>query len=157
MYIFEWAGGFCGVGPGVPSPRPRGGPEPQKPPARSNIYTCIVYHACAGPFWRMRQSILANAPVHLIECACLFWRMSRGIRVFRYSGIQVFGYSGIQVFRYSGIRRDSSKNSYLGKRFKRSGIRGGGAVFFTVSRHYYSPCEMFWCNAGLGRGKQTII
>ena len=52
------------------------GPTPQKPPPHSNIYTCRVYHACAGPFWRMRQSILANAPVHFIKCACLFWRMS---------------------------------------------------------------------------------
>ena len=52
------------------------GPTPQKPPAHSNIYTCIVYHACAGPFWRMRQSILSNAPIYFIECACLFWRMN---------------------------------------------------------------------------------
>ena len=59
-----------------PGPGPPGGPEPQKPPARMNICTCIVYHACAGPFWRMRQSILANAPIHFIECAYLFWRMS---------------------------------------------------------------------------------
>ena len=89
VYIFERAGGFCGSGPpGGAGP----GPTPQKPPAHSNIYTCIVYHACAGPFWRMRQSILANAPVHFIECACLFWRMS-------YSGIR------IQVFRYSGAWR----------------------------------------------------
>ena len=58
------------------------GPTPQKPPAHSNKYTCTVYHACAGPFWRMRQSILANAPVHFIECACLFWRMSYFVRCF---------------------------------------------------------------------------
>ena len=45
--------------------QPRGnGPEPQKPPARSNIKTCIVYHACTGPFWRTRQTILADAPIH---------------------------------------------------------------------------------------------
>ena len=54
----------------------------------------MVYHAFAGPFWRMRQFILANAPIHFIECAYLFWRKSRGIRVFRYSGIQVFRYPG---------------------------------------------------------------
>ena len=63
--------------PGVPAITP--GPEAQKPPARSNIYTCIVYHACAGPFWRMRQSILANAPIHFIECAYLFYRMRLSI------------------------------------------------------------------------------
>ena len=50
-----------GLGAGSP------GPTPQKPPARSNIHTCIVYHACAGPFWRMRQSILANAPIYFGE------------------------------------------------------------------------------------------
>ena len=48
-----------------------------KPPDHSNIYTCMVYHGCTGPFWRMRQSILANALVHFIECASLFWRMTR--------------------------------------------------------------------------------
>ena len=51
-------------------------------PAHSNIYTCIVHHACAGPFWRMRQSILANAPVLFIECAYLFWRMFYFIQCF---------------------------------------------------------------------------
>ena len=79
---------YIRVGWGLLRRGPRGsqppgkGPEPQKPPARTNIYTCIVYHACAGPFWRMRQSILANAPVHFIECACLFWRMSYFIQCF---------------------------------------------------------------------------
>ena len=73
---------YIRVGWGLLRRGPRGaqppgkGPEPQKPPARSNIYTCMVYHACAGPFWRMRQSILANAPVHFIECTCLFGRVS---------------------------------------------------------------------------------
>ena len=56
------------------------GPTPQKPPAHSNIYTCIVYHACAGPFWRMRQSISSNAPVYFGECLillniCTQWRI----------------------------------------------------------------------------------
>ena len=55
------------MGPRGSQPKAPGGPEPQKPPAQLNIYTCIVYHACAGPFWRMRQSILANAPIYLIH------------------------------------------------------------------------------------------
>ena len=78
---------YIRVGWGLLRRGPRGSqppgksPEPQKPPACSNIYTCIVYHACAGPFWRMRQSILANAPIHFIECAYLFWRMSYFIQL----------------------------------------------------------------------------
>ena len=73
--------GLLRRGPRGPQP-PGKGPEPQKPPARSNICTCMVYHACAGPFWRMRQPILANAPIHFIECAHLFWRMSYLIQCF---------------------------------------------------------------------------
>ena len=34
---------------------------------------CIMHELVNG--WRMRQSILANAPVHFIKCACLFLRM----------------------------------------------------------------------------------
>ena len=82
------------------------GPMPQKPSAHSNIYTCKVYHACAGPFWRMRQSILANAPVHFIECACLFWRMSYFIPHFYY---------------IKSIRREEI---------------AGGVFLLTDSRHY---------------------
>ena len=72
VYIRAGLGAFAAWAPGVPNPLAfplSTGPEPQKPPARLNIYTCMVYHACAGPFWRMRQSILANAPIHFIECA----------------------------------------------------------------------------------------
>ena len=44
----------------------------------------MVYHACADPFWRMRQSILSNAPIYFSEC------------------LEVFGHSGIQLFEYPG-------------------------------------------------------
>ena len=60
LYMCIYSSGlesFAAWAPGLPSPRFQAGPEPQKHPARSNIYTCMVYHACAGPFWRMRLSI----------------------------------------------------------------------------------------------------
>ena len=49
-------------GPGVGTP----GATPQKPPTHSNICPCMVYHACAGPFWWMRLSIF-------IDCVWLFF------------------------------------------------------------------------------------
>ena len=76
LYMCIYSSGLGAFAAWARARPPPGGPEPQKPPAHSNIYTCMVYHACAGPFWRMRQSILANAPIHFIECASLFWRIS---------------------------------------------------------------------------------
>ena len=80
--------------------------------------TCMIHYTCvyirAG--WRlfakapspleyirmygvscMRWSILANAPVHFIECACLFWRTSYSILCFY---VCLCFYIGIQLVRH---------------------------------------------------------
>ena len=72
VYIFEWAGGFCGVGPGVPSPRERVPSRKSPQPARIYTHVWCIMHAlvhfgeCANPFWRMRLSILANVFFYLM-------------------------------------------------------------------------------------------
>ena len=74
VYIFEWAGGFCGVGPGGPSPRERVPSRKSPQPARIYTHVWCIMHAlvhfgeCANPIWQMRQSILSNAPIYFGEC-----------------------------------------------------------------------------------------
>ena len=56
----------------------------------------------------MRWSILANAPIHFGECAYPFYRMRQSILA------NVSRYSGIQVFRYSqDIQGTLTKTGYI--------------------------------------------
>ena len=93
----------------------------------------MVFHACAGPFWRMRQSILANAHVHLIQCACLFWRMSYFIFVFThlYVYIYILHITFIISEAYGGtFEKTTIWASDLNGQESGGGAGGRGDVFF---------------------------
>ena len=77
------------------TPLGRGTPGAHAAKASSPLEYIHMYNVSC-----MRWSILANAPIHFGECAYPFYRMRQSIlaNVSRYSGIQVFtGYPGYPV------------------------------------------------------------
>ena len=79
--------------------RPSWGVPSRKSPQPARIYTHVwcIMHAlvhfgeCANPFWRMRQSILSNAPIYFDECLILF-SIFTSLLLFYYYIIFIFSY-----------------------------------------------------------------